>query len=139
MNSPVAHPPDAPALARAVFAEIAEALARLAATDEETLIDLRSLPLSPDDLVRLAEWLGQGEVTCELDVAGRSEVRETGFSGVWWIRHYGADDAVEEIAVTRVPEILASHPDDVARAARRMADTVLEPVPPADEEEPSRG
>jgi DNA-binding NarL/FixJ family response regulator len=26
MNSPVAHPPDAPALARAVFAEIAEAL-----------------------------------------------------------------------------------------------------------------
>lgn len=134
-------PPGSPVLARAVLVEIATALARLAETGEETLIDLRSLPLSPDDLAHLDEILGPGEVTCALDVAGRSEVRETGHSGVWWIRHFGADDqvAVEEITVARVPEILMSHPDDIARAARRLAQAVAEPAPPADEEEPSRG
>ena len=141
MNSPISHPPDAPQLALAVFAEIATALARLAETGEETLIDLRSLPLAPGDLERLAEMLGDGEVRCDLDVAGRSEVRETGFSGVWWIRHFGADDAiaVEEITVARIPEILLAHPDDVARAARRMADAVSAPASTADEEDLSRG
>jgi len=127
----------APTLADAVLTEIADALARLAATGEETLIDLKSLPLSPADLERLAEALGKGEVECVLEVAGRSEVRETGFSGVWWVRHFGAGDvvAVEEIAVTRIPDVLVSHPDDVALAARRLAAMVAEPASPADEED----
>lgn len=127
----------APTLASAVLTEIAGALERLAATGEETLIDLKSLPLSPADLEHLAETLGKGEVECVLEVAGRSEVRETGFSGVWWVRHFGAGDtiAVEEIAVTRVPDILMSHPDDVALAARRLAAAVAEPASPADEED----
>lgn len=134
-------PPRATTLAVAVLAEIASALDRLAERGEETIVDLRSLPLSPADLAELAERLGEGEVTCELDVAGRSQVRETGFSGVWWIRHFGADDmvAVEEIAVTRLPDILMSHPDDVAHAARRLAEVVAAPAPLADEEDPSRG
>lgn len=134
-------PPRATTLAVAVLAEIASALDRLAAGGEETIVDLKSLPLSPADLAELAERLGDGEVNCELDVAGRSQVRETGFSGVWWIRHFGADDlvAVEEIAVTRFPDILMSHPDDVARAARRLAEIVAAPAPLADEEDPSRG
>ena len=127
----------APTLAAAVLAEIAAALARLAETGEETLIDLKSLPLSPADLDHLGEILGKGEVDCALEVAGRSEVRETSFSGVWWIRHYGAGDAiaVEEIAVTRIPDILMSHPDDVALAASRLAAVVSEPASPADEED----
>lgn len=127
----------APTLAAAVLTEIAGALARLAATGEETLIDLKGLPLSPADLEHLAETLGKGEVDCVLEVAGRSEVRETGFAGVWWVRHFGAGDtiAVEEIAVTRIPDVLVSHPDDVAQAARRLATMVAEPASPADEED----
>ena len=127
----------APTLAAAVLSEIATALARLAATGEETLIDLKSLPLSPTDLEGLAETLGRGEVECVLEVAGRSEVRETGFSGVWWIRHYGGGDAiaVEEIAVTRIPDVLMSHPDDVALAARRLATVATQAPSPADEED----
>ncbi|MCE1237000.1 MAG: hydrogenase expression/formation protein [Hyphomicrobiales bacterium] len=130
-----------PRLADAVLAEIATALARLAEADEETTIDLKSLPLGPGDLAHLAETLGEGEVRCDLDVAGRSEVRETRFAGVWWIRHFGLDDtvAVEEIAVTRLPEILMSHPDDVARAAKALAEVAARPAPLADEEDPSRG
>ncbi|NLH79901.1 MAG: hydrogenase expression/formation protein [Phyllobacteriaceae bacterium] len=139
MNS-LERPPEAETvrpLASAVLAEVARALSLLAETGEETTIDLRSLPLGPADLEALVERLGDGEVACTLEVAGRSEVRETGYAGVWWIRHFGADDAVavEEIAVTRIPEILVSHPDDVAHAAKRLADVAAEPVPRADEED----
>ncbi len=145
MNAECGHPAPAASLADAVFAELAHALARLAETGEETVIDLRSLPFGPTDLEALAEKLGDGEVTCALEVAGRSEVRETGFAGVWWVRHFGAGDeiAAEEVHVTRIPEILVSHPDDVAFAARRIADAVAaspqnEPTA-ADEEDMSRG
>ena len=130
----------APALARAVLGEIAEALAKLAASGETTLIDLRSLPLAESDLAALSELLGHGEVHCELDVAGRSEVRETGTSGVWWIRHFSGsgDVIVDEIAVTRIPDILVTHPDDVAVAAERLATMLAAPVP-THEEDMSRG
>jgi hydrogenase-1 operon protein HyaF len=145
MNADCGHPAPATSLADAVFAELAHALARLAETGEETVIDLRSLPFGPTDLERLSEKLGTGEVTCTLEVAGRSDVRETGFAGVWWVRHFGDGDdvAAEEVHVTRIPEILVSHPDDVAFAARRIADAVVastqsEPTA-ADEEDMSRG
>jgi len=145
MNADCGHPAAAAPLADALFAELAEALARLAATGEETVIDLKSLPVSPADLEALGERLGTGEVRCDIEVAGRSEVRETAYSGIWWVRHYGAGDelAVEEIVVTRVPEILVSHPDDVAFAARRMREAVDQPKTEdstaADEEDLSRG
>lgn len=133
------------ALADAVFAELATALARLAETGEETVVDLKSLPFSPTDLEALAARLGTGEVTCELEVAGRSEVRETSYSGIWWVRHIGGDGSavVEEVVVARIPEILISHLDDVAFAARRMREAVDQPptgeTTAADEEDMSRG
>ena len=145
MNADCGHPAPATSLADAVFAELAHALARLAETGEETVIDLRSLPFGPSYLEALAEKLGTGEVAATLEVAGRSEVRETGWAGIWWVRHFGdGDDVVaEEVQVTRIPEILVSHPDDVTFAARRMADAVAttgrqEPTA-ADEEDISRG
>ena len=145
MNADCGHPAPAATLADAVFAELAEALARLAATGEETIVDLKSLPFSPTDLEALAERLGTGEVACELEVAGRSEVRETAYAGIWWVRHFGAGDelAVEEVVVARVPEIIIAHPDDIAFAARRMREAVDAPTnptsTPADEEDLSRG
>jgi hydrogenase-1 operon protein HyaF len=143
MNADCGHPGPAASLSDAVFAELAHALTRLAETGEETVVDLRSLPLGPNDLTALADRLGTGEVTCALEVAGRSEVRETGFAGVWWVRHFGAGDevAAEEVQVTRIPEILVSHSDDVAFAARRMAVAATESdrSTAADEEDMSRG
>ncbi|MDK9696114.1 MAG: hydrogenase expression/formation protein [Siculibacillus sp.] len=145
MNADLCHTGPAASLADAVFAELAHALSRLAATGEEMVVDLRSLPFGPTDLAALSERLGTGEVTCTLEVAGRSEVRETGFAGIWWVRHLGDGDEVagEEVHVTRIPEILSSHPDDVAFAARRIADAVTaspqEGPTAADEEDISRG
>jgi len=145
MNADCGHPAAAPSLADAVFAELADALTRLAETGTETVVDLRSLPFSEADLAALAERLGEGEVACELEVAGRSEVRETGFSGIWWVRHLGSDGVVaaEEVHVTRIPEILVSHPDDIGFAARRMREVAAtfghQDPTAADEEDMSRG
>ena len=67
----------------------------------------------------------------DLSVAGNSQVWETGYSGVWWIRHLGAGDkiAAEEIAVTNVPEILVSHSADIAAAASRIRRDLAEEPP----------
>jgi len=109
-------------MALSVLAEAGRLLETLAATGEPGFIDLRSLPLSDADRSQLEDVLGRGEVQAELDVAGKSEVWETSFPGVWWIRHMGAGDkiATEEIAVCRIPEILITHPVDIEAAASRL-------------------
>lgn len=124
-------------MADAIMTEIAERLSALAETGDETTIDLRSLPTSDADRDALEARLGQGEVTATLDVAGLTEVRETAYAGVWWIRHMGAGDkiAAEEIAITRAPEILLSHVDDVRRAAEKIErDTAADDSHPNEEE-----
>jgi len=110
------------ALARSVLREIAERLAELARTGEPAAIDLRSLPLKASDRSELEDCLGRGDVTATLNVAGTSELWETRYSGVWWVRHLGAGDriAAERIEISIVPEILVTHSADIANAAERM-------------------
>ena len=109
-------------IALSVLSEITNLLEQLAKTGEPASIDLRSLPLSDVDREQLEEVLGHGEVMIELELAGKTEIWETTFPGVWWIRHRGAADkiATEEIAVCRVPEILMTHPVDIEAAAGRL-------------------
>ncbi len=109
-------------MAYSILAEIGELLTALSEHGEAGAIDLRSLPLTDADRDQLEEILGRGEVQAELDLAGASEVWETSYNGVWWIRHKGAGDkiATEEIVVTPVPEILMTHPADIAAASRRI-------------------
>jgi hydrogenase-1 operon protein HyaF len=105
-------------MAVSILAEIGELLIALSERGEAGGIDLRSLPLTDADRDQLEELLGRGEVQAKLDLAGASEIWETSYSGVWWIRHRGAGDKIasEEISVTTVPEILAAHPVDIAAA-----------------------
>ena len=109
-------------MAYSILAEIGQLLTALSEHGEEGAINLRSLPMTDADRSQLEEILGRGEVQAELDLAGASEVWETSYNGVWWIRHKGAGDkiATEEIAVTPVPEILMTHPADIAAASRRI-------------------
>jgi hydrogenase-1 operon protein HyaF len=109
-------------MALSVLAEVGRLLESLASTGEPGAIDLRSLPLTDADRLQLEELLGRGEVSAELELAGRSEVWETAYPGAWWVRHRGAGDriAAEEIAVCPVPDILLAHPDDIHAAARRV-------------------
>lgn len=109
-------------LANAVLREIVTHLDTLVESGAETAIDLRGLPMTDADRAELEERLGHGEVSAVLTVAGRSEVWETAVSGVWWVRHLGDGGrvAAEEIVVARVPEILATHPDDARDALARL-------------------
>jgi len=109
-------------MAWSILTEIRQLLDALSDKGTVGSIDLRSLPMTDADRVQLEELLGHGEVKVELDLAGASEVWETAYSGVWWIRHKGAGNkiACEEIAVTAIPEILITHPVDIEAAAARL-------------------
>lgn len=134
-------PPPRSSLARSVLQEIVERLAALARSGESAAIDLRGLPLSPEDRADLEQALGRGQVSAELELAGRSEVWETGYSGVWWVRHYGAGDvlAAERVEITAVPEILVTHADDITAAAARARALYHVAQPQASAERASHG
>ena len=103
----------------AILAEIASRLDHLAASGEPGAIDLRSLPLSADDRLRLLEALGEGEATVVLQVDGESTIRETGVPGVWWneYRDRRGEVAAAYIEIARVPGILPVETDELTRAA----------------------
>ena len=116
----------APGMARAIAHEIAEMLASVASGGTGGLIDLRSLPMAPEERTELRDLLGEGEVTCTLTVTGRSEIRETGHAGVWWITHFDTTDKPqsEQIEVGRIPSILLADPADMGRASAALTDTL---------------
>jgi len=104
--------------------EIAGLLGRLAECGEPGCIDLRGLPLSVSCLADLEKRLAVGEVTAVIEAAGRSDIHETGFPGVWWVRH--ADEAGRIIAlrieVALVPMILCADPNDIVPSRGRLQD-----------------
>jgi len=118
-------------MAWSILAEVGRLLDDLASRGQKASIDLRSLPLTDADRAELEALLGRGEVHVELELAGRSEIWETGYAGAWWIRHRGAGDRIssEEIAVCTVPAILEAHPADIEAAARRLGRDLQENRP----------
>jgi len=104
--------------ARAVLSELYSRLLALLERGEEGAVDLRSLPMGPGDYSVLKRLLGDGEVQATVEAMGPSRVRETAMSGVWWVTHRDADGQVvaERLEVTRVPEILVTHPADLEAA-----------------------
>ena len=106
----------------AILMEIATQLDQLAAGGEPGAIDLRSLPMSPDDRAQLLEALGPGEVTITLETDGESCIRETGVHGVWWgeYRDRGGEVIAAFIEIARVPTILPVESDELRRSAQQL-------------------
>ncbi len=96
--------------------ELAEQVKRLLETGESSAIDLSALPLTPADLDWLREKLGAGEIAVTLEASGKSTLNETACPGVWWVTHRNEQGAVttQFIEVAFVPELVKSHPQDVA-------------------------
>ncbi len=112
-------------MAEPVLREIHALLASFSATGQTAAIDLAGMPLTRADREALETFLGRGEVSATLDVAGRSEIWETAYSGVWWVRHWGGDAVASElIEITAIPEILKTDRTDAAGAAKRLALTL---------------
>jgi hydrogenase-1 operon protein HyaF len=95
--------------------EIRHALLALLQDGQETVIDLRSLPLGPGEEEQIEERLGRGEVRVELSALGPSEIVETRFSGVWLVTHCNSDDAVigKFVEICRVPGLVTAQPEDI--------------------------
>lgn len=109
-------------MARALFNELALHLQQLLEQASEHSVDLFSLPITEHEKQELEQLLGKGEVDITLTTVGNSRIFETSYNGIWWVRHYAADELLisEFIEVTWIPEIIKSHPSDVALSADRM-------------------
>ena len=110
----------------AVAYEIAHLLERLVAHGECGAIDLRSLPMTIADRLRLQEFLGSGEVRAEISADGPSVVRETAIPGVWWSEHRNAHAELiaEVIEVCPVPEILVLSKEELATGSSSLRERI---------------
>ncbi len=102
--------------ASAILHEIADLMQQLIDSGKGGVIDLNTIPLSPDNYQHLEQVLAQGEVSATLSMLGRSSIIETRFTGVWWIKHFDENEhlVTELIEVASIPEILKSDPRDIA-------------------------
>jgi hydrogenase-1 operon protein HyaF len=100
---------------RALLAEIAARLEKLAGSGETGMIDLNSLPFAPGEYEQLRQTLAQGEVSARVEAIGPSEIIETRYPGVWWVTHYNVegDIVADLIEIAWLPEIIKSQPADV--------------------------
>ena len=111
-------PDDDGAFVDALLWETHARLAHFSETGQTASIDLGGLPMSGRDREALESILGRGEVSAPVEVAGRSEIWETGFSSVWRVRHFGDGTiAADLIEITSCPSILAA--DRRTRTMRR--------------------
>jgi hydrogenase-1 operon protein HyaF len=106
----------------AILSELATLLERLVHGELSGSIDLRSLPMSPEDRAELQRVLGEGEVQATVDAQGLSKMRETGVAGIWWVQHFDQQSELiaELLEVSRIPEMLVSATDEMAASARDL-------------------
>jgi len=106
--------------------EIRHALAALLETGEQTIIDLRSMPLAPGEETHIETALGQGGVRVELNAPGGSEVIETQYPGVWLITHSNTDGALlgKYIEIALIPDILQAQQGDIQAGLEQLSDTL---------------
>tara|TARA_R110002167_G_scaffold25986_7_gene89673 strand:+ start:291 stop:722 length:432 start_codon:yes stop_codon:yes gene_type:complete len=103
--------------------EIRHALITLLDSNAETVIDLRRLPLSPEEEEKLETFLGTGEVKADISALGDTTILESRYSGVWLETHYNEASEVmgKYICVARVPAIVLAQPEDMALSVARLA------------------
>lgn len=99
----------------ALLQEIQDMLVALCEYGEPNSIDVRSLPLAPGDYDFLRAFFDEGEVSASINTLGMSEIKETRYSGVWWIKHYNTEEQIvaELIEVTPLPDILKTQVPDL--------------------------
>jgi hydrogenase-1 operon protein HyaF len=105
-----------------VLYEIRHALQALVEQGKPTMLDVNSIPFSPNELTELETFLGKGEIDLELDVLGKTRIQECAYAGVWRIQHFNEQDKRVGyfIEVDYVPEILRSQSDDIVDGLNTM-------------------
>lgn len=106
--------------------EIRHALSALLENGEQTIIDLRSMPLAPGEEAHIETALGQGEVRVELNALGRSDIIETRYPGVWMITHSNTDGTIlgKYIEIALIPDILQAQQGDIQAGLEQLSETL---------------
>jgi hydrogenase-1 operon protein HyaF len=117
----------------AILSELVTLLERLVTGEASSVIDLRSLPMSPQDRIELQRALGEGEVQATVNAEGLSKIRETSVAGLWWVEHFDrhGELVAEMIEVTLVPQILASASDEIAAGAHALRTRITAAAAPS--------
>lgn len=108
----------------AIGYEILTLLDRLRSDGESGAIDLRGLPMAPNEYTELLAMLGEGELDLDIDLNGPTRIRETAYPGVWWIQHKDGEDRVlaEYIEINRIPDFLCAQTDQIEDAVKALSD-----------------
>lgn len=107
---------------RALLRELMAKLEKLLADGSQSHMDLRGLPLPNGGLEALRTWLGSGEIDATVTALGVTNIRETAFAGVWWVRHAKAAGDVfsEHLEITQSPALLAADLVEVRQAVDEL-------------------
>ena len=110
----------------AVLTELVILLEAVALGGAPAAIDLRSLPMSPQDRAELQAVLGSGEVVATIEADGTSMVRESGVSGLWWVEHRdrAGELIAEAIEIARIPAILETSLDEISRGVGHLRERI---------------
>ncbi len=109
---------------RALLHELLGHLEQLEQSGETAAIDLKSLPMAPDEFHDIKKTLGQGEIDITIELDGPTRIRETAYPGVWWIQHTSENGRIlaEYIEIARFPDFLSAQPEHITDAVRHLRD-----------------
>jgi len=96
--------------------EIRHALFQLIESGKESSIDLRRLPLSPQEEHQLETFLGYGEVKADIQALGDTVLIESRFSGVWLETHYNqtSDILGKYVHICICPQLIKAQHQDMS-------------------------
>ena len=111
-----------------ILNELVGMLKVLISSEQSSIFDLSREPLSSADNEELKSILGRGEVDATVNALGKSNIRETAVSGIWWITNYNEQGCVigECIEVTPCPDLLKTVPDELDSALAGLQDKISE-------------
>lgn len=109
---------------KAIGFEILSYLEKLQSSGEVAAIDMKSLPMAPEEYQGLMDMLGQGELDLTIEINGPTRLRETAYAGVWWVQHKDMHDQImsEYIEINHVPEFLRAQDDQVTAAIKELGE-----------------
>lgn len=118
-----------------VITEIVHKARALAGDGVSHVINFSLLPHTPEDLALIETVLGEGNLTILSRGYGNCRIDACALKDVWRVRYYNSNDMLilDTIEITRLPEVAAAAPEDLADSAQRLAE-VLETLMGAQED-----
>jgi hydrogenase-1 operon protein HyaF len=107
-----------------ILHEVQHALEKLLETGESSMIDLRAMPLAPNEDNEIKQRLGTGEAVIHIEALGPSMLTETAYPGVWWVEHRNSDDMVTGlyIEIAHVPAIVFPADEDLVQGLQELTE-----------------